>query len=129
MEINDVIRAAAARHDFRLVDLYGAPSMSDPQTWSDDRVHGSPAGHALFEAAAAEALNLPGSNHDWAMLRPDVVMPGLQSRMYSQALWAQNLLMPWVRRNLRGLSSANGRGPKRPEIRYVSAVAERSEAE
>jgi lysophospholipase L1-like esterase len=129
VEINGVIRAAAARHGFRLVDLYGAPSMSDPQTWSDDRVHGSPAGHALFEAAAAEALNLPGSSHDWATLRPDVVMPGLRSRMYSQALWAQNLLMPWVWRNLRGLSSANGRGPKRPELGYVGGVAERSEAE
>ena len=53
-------------HGFRLVDLYGAPSMAEPDTWSADRVHGSPKGHTLFAAAAAEALGLPGSNHDWA---------------------------------------------------------------
>jgi lysophospholipase L1-like esterase len=129
VEINGVIRSAASRHGFRLVDLHAAPSMTDPRTWSDDRVHGSPAGHTLFEAAAAEALNLPDSNHDWAVLQPDVVMPGLRSRMYSQAMWGQNMLMPWVWRRLRGLSSADGRGPKRPELGYVGEFAERSEAE
>ena len=56
LQINAVIRAAAARHGFRLVDLYEAASMGDPDVWSPDRVHGSPQGHALFAAAAAEAL-------------------------------------------------------------------------
>ena len=44
VEINHVIRTAATRHGFRLVDLYGAPSMTDPETWSSDRVHGSTKG-------------------------------------------------------------------------------------
>lgn len=83
LQINAVIRAAARRHGFRLVDLYGAASISRPGVWSPDRIHGSPAGHALFAAAAAEALNLPGSNHDWAKPGADVVTPGFQSRMYS----------------------------------------------
>jgi hypothetical protein len=113
VQINDVIRTEADRHGFRLVDLYGATSMLDPETWSDDRVHGSPRGHALFAAAAAEALGLPGSNHDWAHARPDVERPGFRSRMYSQALWAQNLLMPWLWRHARGRSSGEGRGPRR----------------
>jgi lysophospholipase L1-like esterase len=126
VQINEVIRSAAARHGFRLVDLYGAGSMTDPDTWSTDRVHGSPRGHELFTAAAAEALDLPGSNHDWAAVRPDVVLPGFKSRMYSQALWTQNMLMPWIWRHLRGLSSGNGRGPKRPQLEAVSV---RSEAE
>ncbi|MDT5105610.1 MAG: hypothetical protein QOI25_3123 [Mycobacterium sp.] len=116
VEINDVIRSAAVRHAFRLVDLYGVPSMTDPDTWSTDRVHGSPRGHALFAAAAAEALGLPGSNHDWAHARPDVVQPGFRSRLYSQRLWAQNLLMPWLWRHFRGLSGGTGRGPKRPVL-------------
>ena len=63
---NAAIAAAADRHGFRLVDLFNAPSMTRPDTWSDDRVHGSTKGHMLFAAAAAEALNLPSSNHDWA---------------------------------------------------------------
>ena len=104
----------ATGYGFRLVDLYGAPSMTEPDTWSDDRVHGSTKGHMLFAAAAAEALNLPGSNHDWAQAGPAVAAPGLRSRMYSQALWTQNLLMPWLWRHFPGLSSGDGRGPKRP---------------
>lgn len=124
VEMNAVIRAAAARHGFRLVDLYHAPSLSDPEIWSPDRVHGSPGGHVLFAEAAAEALDLPGSNHDWAAERPDVVRPGLRSRMYSQMLWTQNLLMPWVWRHLRGRSSGHGRDPKRPRLEGVTRTLE-----
>jgi lysophospholipase L1-like esterase len=124
VEINEVIRDAAARHGFRLVDLYGAPSMLDPDTWSADRVHGSPRGHALFAAAAAEALELPGSNHDWARVRPHVVRPGFRSRMYSQALWTQNLLMPWLWRHFRGRSSGDGRDPRRGALAGVEGLAD-----
>lgn len=124
LQINAVIRAAAGRHGFRLVDLYDAESINDPGVWSQDRIHGSPRGHALFAAAAAEALNLPGSNHDWAFPNPAMVAPGLQSRMYSQALWAQNLLMPWVWRHLRGRSDGDGRGAKRPRLERVGSGLE-----
>lgn len=126
IQINDVIRSAATRYGFKLVDLYAAESMGDPDVWSPDRVHGSPRGHELFTAAVAEALELPGSSHDWAIGRPDVALPGFRSRMYSQALWAQNMMMPWIWRHLRGLSNGKGRGPKRP---HLEAVAVRSDAE
>jgi lysophospholipase L1-like esterase len=119
LQLNAVIRTAAARHGFLLVDLYDAKSISEPGVWSQDRIHGSPRGHALFADAAAEALDLPGSNHDWAMPSPEMVAPGFQSRMYSQALWAQNLLMPWVWRHLRGRSDGDGRGAKRPRLERV----------
>lgn len=116
IEINEVIRAAAAQHGFGLVDLHRASSMQDPDTWSVDRVHGSSRGHELFAAAAAEALGLPGSSHDWAHAGAHVVRPGLRSRMYSQVMWSQNLLMPWLWRHLRGRSSGDGREPKRPQL-------------
>lgn len=119
-QVNEVIRVAADRHGFRLVDLYAAPSMTDPETWSPDRVHGSPRGHALFAAAAAEALELPGSSHDWTVKRAHVEPPGFRSRMYSQVLWTQNLLMPWVWRHLRGRSSGAGREPKHPSLEPLS---------
>lgn len=128
LQMNAVIRAAAARHGLRLVDLYAADSMGDPDTWSPDRVHGSPAGHELFAAAAADALGLPGSNHDWASSRPDVVRPGFQSRVYSQALWTRNLLMPWIWRHLLGRSSGDGLVAKRPEMGPVRLRAESAEA-
>ncbi|BDX32173.1 lysophospholipase [Mycobacterium antarcticum] len=129
VEMNAVIRAAAARHGFRLVDLYAAESMGDPDVWSADRVHGSSAGHQLFAAAAAEALELHGSNHDWAVSKPDVLTPNVRSRMYSQAMWTQNLLMPWIWRHLRGLSSGNDREPKRPRLEPVAVELEPEAAE
>jgi lysophospholipase L1-like esterase len=66
VRLNALIRAASARHGFRLIELDKAASMHSPDTWSADRVHGSSIGHARFAAAAAETLKLPGSNHDWA---------------------------------------------------------------
>lgn len=132
VEINAVIRAAAKRHGFRLVDLYGASSMIDPDTWSTDRVHGSSRGHALFAAAGAEALGLPESSHDWAIARPDVVLPGFRTRMYSQLMWTQKMFMPWLWREVRGLSTGDGREFKRPELMDVDDLAplrEWSEAE
>ncbi len=121
LRINDAIRAAADRHDFRLVDLYDAPSITHPDTWSADRVHGSPKGHALFAAAAAEALGLPGSNHDWAEVGGGPVRQSLWSMAYSQALWTQNMLMPWLWRHVRGRSAGDSRGPRRPRLEGVAA--------
>jgi hypothetical protein len=117
-QINDEIRSAAARHGFRLVDLYDAPSMADPEIWSRDRIHGSTKGHILFAAAAAEALGLPGSNHDWAQA-DSAVQPSLRSRAHSQVLWTQNMLMPWLWRHVRGRSEGDGRIPKRPRLAAV----------
>jgi lysophospholipase L1-like esterase len=117
--INDEIRTAAERHEFRLVDLYGVPSIADPENWSHDRIHGSTKGHILFAAAAAEALGLPGSNHDWAQADGTLRL-SLRSRAQSQALWTQNLLMPWLWRSVRGRSEGDGRSPKRPRLTAVA---------
>jgi lysophospholipase L1-like esterase len=119
--INDAIRLAAEQYDFRLVDLYNAASMRDLDTWDVDRVHASTKGHILFAAAAAEALNLPGSNHDWAEASGSLTRLPFKSRTYGQLRWAQEKLMPWVWRRLRGMSSADGRAPKRPTLGPLTA--------
>ncbi|TRW82332.1 SGNH/GDSL hydrolase family protein [Mycolicibacterium sp. 018/SC-01/001] len=120
LTINGVIRSAAARHGFALVDLYRAPSMTQPDTWSPDRVHGSPRGHLLFAEAAAEALGLPGSSHTWATADPHARPPSLRSRTYSQLLWTQNMLMPWLWNHLRGRSVGDTRGARRPELSQLA---------
>jgi lysophospholipase L1-like esterase len=117
--INNAIREATDRYGFRLVDLYNAPSMRDLDTWDIDRVHASTKGHILFAAAAAEALNLPGSNHDWAEASPNPTRLSLRARSYGKVRWAQEKFMPWVWRRMRGLSSADGRVPKRPRLQPV----------
>ncbi|MEO3759483.1 SGNH/GDSL hydrolase family protein [Mycobacterium sp. B14F4] len=125
-QINDEIRTAARRHGFRLVDLFTAPSMTHPATWSPDRVHGSARGHALFAAAAAEALGLPGSNHDWAHLHDPPRRTSLGSLAYSQALWTQNMLLPWLWRTARRRSAGDDRGPKRPRLERLPAYMPRN---
>ena len=119
--INEAIRTAADRYGFRLVDLYSAPLMRDLDTWDIDRVHASTKGHIMFAAAAAEALNLPGSNHDWAEASGRPRKLPFRDRTYGQLRWAQEKFMPWVWRRMRGLSSADGRVPKRPRLEPVSA--------
>ncbi len=118
--INEAIRRAAEQHGFRLVDLYSADSMADAGTWSDDRVHGSSRGHQLFAGAAAEALALPGSSHDWAQRRTADLATSVESQVRSQLLWTRNMLAPWLWRYLRGRSIGDGRVPKRPRLQPVA---------
>ncbi|OMC41125.1 SGNH/GDSL hydrolase family protein [Mycobacterium sp. IS-1264] len=118
--INTAIRVAADRYGFRLVDLYSAPSMRDLQTWSIDRVHASTHGHILFAAAAAEALGLPDSNHDWAAASLNPTR-SFTAGAYGHLRWAQDSFFPWIWRRMRGLSSADGRVPKRPRLEPVRA--------
>ncbi len=116
LRMNQSIAAAADRYGFKLVDLYNAPSMTQPDVWSEDRVHGSTKGHILFAAAAAEALDLPGSSHDWAQPEAGTAAPTLRSRAHSQLLWTKNMLAPWMLHHARGISSGDGREPKRPAL-------------
>lgn len=114
--INAAITEAADRYGFGLVDLYNAPSMRELDTWAIDRVHASSKGHVLFAAAAAEALNLPGSNHDWAHATPEARRRSRTTGAYEQLRWTQDSFFPWIWRRLRGMSSADGREPKRPRL-------------
>ncbi|MGH3633550.1 MAG: SGNH/GDSL hydrolase family protein [Mycobacterium sp.] len=118
--INDTIRTGAERHGFGLVDLYTAPAMQDLDTWSLDRIHASTKGHILFAAAAAEALNLPSSNHDWAQSSGAVTQLSPAARASAQLRWTQNLLLPWIVRHLRGRSSGDGREAKRAHLKSVA---------
>jgi lysophospholipase L1-like esterase len=121
--INKAISAAADRYGFRLVDLYNAPSMRDLDTWNIDRVHASTKGHILFAAAAAEALNLPDGNHDWAEASPNPTQLSFAAGAYGHLRWAQDSFIPWVWRRLRGRSSADGRVPKRPRLESLSTAS------
>jgi lysophospholipase L1-like esterase len=114
--INKAISGAADRYALRLVDLYNAASMRDLDTWDIDRVHASTKGHILFTEAAAEALNLPDSNHDWAEASRNPTQLSFAAGAYGQLRWTQDSFFPWVWRRLRGRSSADGRVPKRPRL-------------
>jgi len=120
LQINALIRTAAECHGFRLVDLYNAPSMTEDETWSFDRMHASTKGHTLFAEAAAEALGLPGSSNDWTRTAGAGMRRTPLERAYAQVQWTRGLLIPWLWRHLRGRSSGDGRDPKFPVLQPVS---------
>ena len=94
--------------------------MRELDTWAVDRVHASTKGHILFAAAAAEALDLPDSNHDWAHASPNPTRRSVTGGAYEQLRWTHGSFFPWIWRRMRGLSSADGRVPKRPRLEAIS---------
>ncbi|HEX5144270.1 MAG TPA: SGNH/GDSL hydrolase family protein [Mycobacterium sp.] len=119
LAVDAVIRDGARRHGFRLVDLFHAPSMCYPPTWSADRIHASARGHQLFADAAAEALELPGANHDWAAMPGTGPASPVLMRWVAQAQWTRNMFLPWAWEHARGRSACDGRAPKRPQLQPI----------
>jgi hypothetical protein len=70
IDLNERIRAAAARHDIALFDTFTSAVTTHPGLWSLDRIHASPEGHARIAAGMAYALGLPGADTSWATPLP-----------------------------------------------------------
>ncbi len=67
------------------------------------RIPGAPTGYTGHRRATPYSRPRPprrwvclGSNHDWADASGGAVRQSLRSMAYSQALWTQNMLMPWM---------------------------------
>lgn len=120
-ELNDHIRAAAARHGVVVADTARHDVATDPRMWSTDRLHAGPLGHERIAAAVAEALNLPGSDDSWTHPLPPRDLPTRWQAAGAEVRWAAGFLGPWIGRRLRGRSSGDGRTAKRPELLPVKA--------
>jgi lysophospholipase L1-like esterase len=118
LAFNDALRAIAARHDARLMDL-GRHGVVDPRLWHPDRLHANSAGHERIAGAAAEVLGLPGADAGWRDPLPAAARVPLPAVVVREALWTGRHLAPWVVRRVRGRSSGDGRLPKRPELTPV----------
>ncbi|MEV4937653.1 SGNH/GDSL hydrolase family protein [Streptomyces zaomyceticus] len=116
--LNDRIRVAAARHGVALAETSPHAAATDPRLWAADRLHASPLGHDRISAALAHALDLPGSDDSWTRdVGPDTAVPAGAVRTAAAELrWAAGFLGPWLLRRLRGRSSGDGRGARRPEL-------------
>lgn len=121
VEINEHIRAAAARHGVAVAETGRADAAHDPRMWSTDRLHASPLGHARIAAALAEALAVPGYDGTWAHPLPPRPAPGLVRSAAAEVGWMAGFLGPWLGRRLRGASSGDGRSAKRPDLRALDA--------
>ncbi|MBB4716724.1 lysophospholipase L1-like esterase [Streptomyces luteogriseus] len=106
----------AARHGAIVVDLYRAPSLSDPRMWDVDRLHLTAEGHRRVAEAVWQTLGHDPEDAEWHMPMPATLPPGWVMRRVADARFARQHLLPWIGRRLTGRSSGDGLPPKRPEL-------------
>lgn len=114
--LNDTIRSVCRATGALLADLALHPVASDPRLWSADRLHANSEGHRRIAAALAEALGLPGTDRTWSDPLPSVPRAGLGKLLGAELRWGRDWFLPWAWRHMRGRSSGDGLGPKRPEL-------------
>ncbi len=117
--LNEALRHASAASGAVLLDFAKHPVGSDPRLWSDDRLHANSAGHERIAAALAWALHLPGTDQTWADPLPTEWSRSLGASILAEIRWQRDHFLPWAWRHLRGRSSGDGRGPKRPTLSEV----------
>lgn len=98
----------AARHGASVVDLYSAPSLSDPRMWDADRLHLAAEGHRRVAEAVWQTLGLP-PELDWQAPVPASLPPRWANRRADDIRFARRHLGPWIGRRLTGRSSGDGR--------------------
>jgi lysophospholipase L1-like esterase len=122
--LNGAIRRASSASAAILVDLAQHPVGSDPRLWGEDRLHANSVGHERIAAALARALALPGTDDSWSRSFETEWSPSLRETIAAELRWQRRYFLPWVWRHLRGRSSGDGRGPKRPELTVFPQDAE-----
>ncbi|MFJ3963319.1 SGNH/GDSL hydrolase family protein [Streptomyces sp. NPDC090036] len=115
-DLNDRIRAAAARQGVVVAETARPAAVTDPRMWTDDRLHASSVGHERIAAALAHAVGLPGSDDTWTHPLPPRAAGEGASSVAAELRWAAGFLGPWLGRRLRGRSSGDGRTAKRPAL-------------
>jgi lysophospholipase L1-like esterase len=119
-EYNAATRRVAEHSGAVVVDFWGAAVFDDDEFWSTDRLHLSPAGHALAARAALSALGL--DDETWRTPRASVRPPTPLVRATGNVKWAGGHFLPWIGRRLRGVSSGDGVTAKRPILEPVEAA-------
>ena len=104
----------AQRRGAIVVDFWGAAVFDEDLYWDGDRLHLSPAGHALAARAALHALGL--ADDSWRTPPPTSPRPSISHRATGHLTWSTSHLLPWFARRLRGISSGDGLAPKRPAL-------------
>lgn len=123
-DLNDRIRAAAARHGVTVAETARPVAVTDPRMWTTDRLHASSVGHERIAAALAHAVGLPGSDDTWTRpLPPRPTTPG-GSAVAAELRWVAAFLGPWLGRRLRGRSSGDGRTAKRPTLQPLTTAVD-----
>jgi uncharacterized protein (DUF952 family)/lysophospholipase L1-like esterase len=118
---NERIRRVAADRGALVVDFATHGVGTDLRTWSPDRIHANPLGHALIAAGFADTLGLPGFS-GWADPLPTVARASALRRAGVELRWLGGDVAPWMLRRLRGRSSGDGITAKRPRLVPVAPL-------
>jgi lysophospholipase L1-like esterase len=111
---NENLRAIAQRNDAIVADMWALRELSDARMWAADRLHFSPFGHHTIALMVLSALNVPS---DLEPMRPEPLPErSWRAARVEDAVWAREHFVPWVLRRVRGKSSGDEVGPKRPEF-------------
>ncbi|CAM5336710.1 SGNH/GDSL hydrolase family protein [Streptomyces griseorubiginosus] len=115
-ELFTVVDELAARHGAVVVDLYGAPSLSDQRMWDVDRLHLTAEGHRRVAEAVWQTLGYDPEDTEWRTPLPATVPPKWLARRIADVRFTRQHLLPWIGRRLTGRSSGDGLPPKRPDL-------------
>ncbi|MGW5097538.1 SGNH/GDSL hydrolase family protein [Streptomyces nodosus] len=115
-ELFACIDELAERHGALVVDLYGAPSLSDPRLWGVDRLHLTAEGHRRVAEAVWQTLGYEAGDTEWRTPLPPSARPDWLARRNEDIRFARQHLLPWIGRRLTGRSSGDGLPAKRPEL-------------
>jgi lysophospholipase L1-like esterase len=116
--LHHAVQRMAAERGAVHVDLWSDDGFRDARMWSDDRLHLSTVGHHRAAAHVLERLGIPALPEWRVDLPPGVAVPWLRARG-ADLRWARRHVAPWVSRRLRGRSSGDLIGPKRPALEIL----------
>jgi lysophospholipase L1-like esterase len=116
--LNDLIVAAAARHEVLLVDVRDDPWAEDIRLYGADRLHLGELGHQRVAGHLLTTLGLPSGA--WLDPLPMAVREPVWREVVRQWLWIRHHVGPavhsLVRNKLIGRQPGDGFLPKRPEL-------------
>lgn len=119
---NAHLRSIADTYGCYVMDLWSMRVLLDARAWSEDRLHLSTEGHRRVALRACETLGVQ-TDGDWREPWPPPPERSWREQRGEDIHWARQYLAPWIGRRLRGRSSGDGRGPKRPELERVDGRA------
>lgn len=125
--LNTAVHAIAQQYGCMVVDFWGVAIYDDDRLWDADRLHLSPAGHAL--AARTVLSTLGRGTNSWRTPPAAEAPMGPLSRLGSHAAWVREHAGPWAVRRLRGESSGDEVTPKDPQWRVIEPAVHRSGVE
>lgn len=115
---NELVREVADDHGATLVDFWRMRDYRDNRMWEVDRMHMSSRGHNKMAIEVLDLLGIAhGLGHD--VLEPEPRLPKTEQRD-ANIEWAKSFAIPWVERRVRGTSSGDAVGAKRPVLAPIT---------